>query len=221
MPANQDHAYGDSPVYPHIPAWLGLAYRLASPLHPKLQARVRVAAHWRQFLAHATIARSARLGVNAWCVNRLHDKSRIVIGERTICRGLLSVQPHDSGRIVIAPDVYIGDDTLISSAAGVEIGRYTLIAHQVNIFDNNGHPAAWEDRITDWEAHVRGEGMFRPVASAPVRIDEAGWIGLNSVILKGVSVRDRSIVAAGSAVTRNVPAQTAVAGNPAQVVKVL
>ena len=47
------------------------------------------------------------------------------------------------------------------------------------------------------------------------------WIGLNSIILKGVNIGKCSIVAAGSVVTKNVPPYTVVAGNPARVVKTL
>ena len=47
------------------------------------------------------------------------------------------------------------------------------------------------------------------------------WIGFNAVILKGVTVGENSIVAAGAVVTKSVPANVAVAGNPAVVVKEL
>ena len=56
----------------------------------------------------------------------------------------------------------------------------------------------------------------------PVRsvvIGDKAWIGFNSIVLKGVSIGERAIVAAGSVVTRDVPAATVVAGNPARVIR--
>ena len=44
------------------------------------------------------------------------------------------------------------------------------------------------------------------------------WLGTNAIVLKGVEIRDESIVAAASVVTADVPARTLVAGNPAKVV---
>jgi acetyltransferase-like isoleucine patch superfamily enzyme len=45
------------------------------------------------------------------------------------------------------------------------------------------------------------------------------WIGMNAVILKGVTIGENSVVAAGSVVTKSVPENSVVAGNPAVVVR--
>jgi acetyltransferase-like isoleucine patch superfamily enzyme len=58
-----------------------------------------------------------------------------------------------------------------------------------------------------------------PLKAAPVKICNNVWIGMNAVILKGVTVGENSVVAAGSVVTKNVEANTVVAGNPAVIVK--
>jgi len=55
--------------------------------------------------------------------------------------------------------------------------------------------------------------------TAPVKIGDNVWIGMNAVILKGVTIGDNSVVAAGAVVTKSVPANTIVAGNPAVTVK--
>jgi acetyltransferase-like isoleucine patch superfamily enzyme len=52
-----------------------------------------------------------------------------------------------------------------------------------------------------------------------VKIADNVWIGMNAVILKGVTVGENSVVAAGSVVTKSVEPNTVVAGNPAVVVK--
>jgi acetyltransferase-like isoleucine patch superfamily enzyme len=55
--------------------------------------------------------------------------------------------------------------------------------------------------------------------TAPVKIGNNVWIGMGAVILKGVTIGDNAVVAAGAIVTRSVPANTIVAGNPAAAVK--
>jgi acetyltransferase-like isoleucine patch superfamily enzyme len=55
--------------------------------------------------------------------------------------------------------------------------------------------------------------------TAPVKIGDNVWIGMNAVILKGVTIGDNSVVAAGAVVTKSIAPNTIVAGNPAVVVK--
>nr|WP_315850306.1 DapH/DapD/GlmU-related protein [Gemmata sp. SH-PL17] len=77
----------------------------------------------------------------------------------------------------------------------------------------DGHPV---------DANRRRAGDPTPPESiAPVIIGDDVWIGRGAVILKGVSIGHRAIVAAHSVVTKNVPADAIVAGNPARVVKEL
>lgn len=59
------------------------------------------------------------------------------------------------------------------------------------------------------------------VKSKPIKICDDAWIGMNCIILKGVTIGEGAIVGAGSVVTKDVPAWTVVAGNPAKVVKTL
>jgi acetyltransferase-like isoleucine patch superfamily enzyme len=58
-----------------------------------------------------------------------------------------------------------------------------------------------------------------PHVSKPIWIEQAAWIGTRSIILGGVRIGRNAVVAAGSVVTRDVPPNTVVAGNPARVVK--
>ncbi len=57
------------------------------------------------------------------------------------------------------------------------------------------------------------------VNTAPVIIEDNVWIGMNAVILKGVTIGENSVVAAGAVVSKNVPPNVVVAGNPAVIVK--
>ncbi|MBY5377327.1 hypothetical protein HFN07_28555 [Rhizobium leguminosarum] len=69
--------------------------------------------------------------------------------------------------------------------------------------------------IRDWDGHTI---VGRP-DKAPIRIGNHVWIGMRAVILKGVTIGDGAVVAAGAIVTKDVPPGAVVAGNPAKVVK--
>lgn len=66
--------------------------------------------------------------------------------------------------------------------------------------------------------YLRDKG-FVPVVLQPVRLDDHSFIGVNAVVLPGVTVGRAAVVASGAVVTADVPSFTMVAGNPAKVVK--
>lgn len=68
---------------------------------------------------------------------------------------------------------------------------------------------------------MRGGYSSNCVISSPVKLGNDVWIGANSTVLKGVEIGNRTIVAAGSVVTKSFPSDVLVAGNPAKIVKYL
>ncbi|HYR58840.1 MAG TPA: DapH/DapD/GlmU-related protein [Chthoniobacteraceae bacterium] len=210
MPVNRDHAFADGPAFGRPKR------RLVRGNGSDPEARAAEA--WKRFDAHARIAGGCLLGPNAWCVNSLGDPDRIALGAGVICRGILRVEKFGAGRIAIGANAYVGDDCLLSSSAGIEIGEHALIAHGVQIFDNDSHPLDPAARVGDY-ASVLAHGPRGAIASAPVRIGARSWIGFNAIILKGVTIGENSVVAAGSVVSRDIPANTVAAGNPAAAVK--
>jgi acetyltransferase-like isoleucine patch superfamily enzyme len=98
----------------------------------------------------------------------------------------------------------------IHAQSEVSIGADTYIASRTIIADSNGH-------VVDATRRVRGErDQPRPIA-----IGERVWIGFGVTILKGVRIGDDVVVAAGSVVTRDLPARTVCAGQPAKPVRSL
>jgi len=61
-------------------------------------------------------------------------------------------------------------------------------------------------------------GVLEPVQASPVIIEDDCFIGYHSIILMGVRVGRGSIVGAGAVVTRDVPTNSVIAGNPAKVI---
>jgi acetyltransferase-like isoleucine patch superfamily enzyme len=153
-------------------------------------------------------------------VNSSGERSRITLDAGAICRGLLRVEKFGAGAIRIRSKAYVGDDCLLSSSVGIDIGEQVLIAHGVQIFDNDSHPLESSARAGDFAA-VLTHGARGVIAAAPVRIERRAWIGFHAIILKGVTVGENSVIAAGSVVTQDIPANSVAAGNPARVIKSL
>lgn len=83
---------------------------------------------------------------------------------------------------------------------------HVMIGPRVSFF-TAGHPTDAEVRIQDLEFGL------------PIVVEDNVWIGGNSTILPGVTIGKNAIVAAGAVVTKSVPANTIVAGNPARVLR--
>ena len=108
--------------------------------------------------------------------------------------------------------LYLGDCIInsyvdIYCATRIEIGNGVLIGQHVTIRDDDGH------RIT-----YNGKKDNEPM-SKPVIIKDNVWIAINATIMKGVTIGEGSVVAAGALVTKDVPPHCLVAGVPARVIK--
>lgn len=209
-----DHAFAGGPVYP-IVSGLWAAYLAAR--HWRDARLLRDV--WRQFTASAVVGEGVRLSVRARIVN-LDGADRVVIDAGAVIRGIL--RNESGGRIEIGRSVYVGDGTIVSAAAEVVIGQATLLAHGVQVFDNDSHPIDPDERARHFRMIV---GQERPgsvkIGKAPVRIGQRCWIGMQSFVLKGVTIGDDSIIAAGSVVVSDVPKGALAGGNPARLIKSL
>lgn len=109
--------------------------------------------------------------------------------KKTCIRGSLEIQ-RENGTIDVGSNCYIGDHSRIWAAESIKIGNNVLIAHNVNIFDNDTHPTDYLERRDDADSIIfKGKRKnYSSLRSAPVVIGDDVWIGCNSVILKGVRI---------------------------------
>ena len=121
----------------------------------------------------------------------------------------------------------VGDFSLLNGALvmceeRIEIGSNCLISWNVGIADSDFHPIDPVLRRLDTLALAPFLTTRPPrpkIGTKPVIIKDNVWIGMNALILKGVTIGENAIIAGGAVVTRSVPANVVVAGNPARIVK--
>ena len=113
-------------------------------------------------------------------------------------------------RLTIGPEFGMTGGAVVC-AERVTIGARVTVGCNTVIADTDFHPLAADVRQS---APLDG-------ATAPVTIEDDVFIGMQALILKGVTLGAGCVVGAGSVVTRDVPPDTVVAGNPAQVVRSL
>lgn len=156
-----------------------------------------------------------------------HGKQRISIGNDCVL-GCSFVFESEQGRVSIGDRSFINSGTQLISRSQIEIGDDVTIAWGCCIYDHDSHSLDWRARIEDLRCLREDLRAGRdPLASKdwsvvrtkPICICDKAWIGMNAIILKGVTIGEGAVVAAGSVVTKDVSSWTVVAGNPACVVK--
>ena len=148
----------------------------------------------------------------------------IVIGDNFTCNNMFTsnsvglIQPclfniygRDS-KIIIGNNVGISGST-INATTTITIGDNTIIGSGCLITDTDSHPIVAELRNgLTWVDHVE---------KAPIVIGNSVFIGARCIILKGVTIGEGAVIGAGSVVTKDVPAHSVVAGNPAKIIRYL
>lgn len=137
------------------------------------------------------------------------------------------------GSVAIGRDVEIRSGVCIEAYAPpgqvvLRLGDRTVVGHNVRLVAVNGihvaedcgigHGVTIADTIHDWTEVMDGVPASRSsfVPGPPLRIERGAWIGNDCGLYRGITIGERAIVAPGSTVTRDVPPETMVSGNPAR-----
>ncbi len=177
------------------------------------------------FIFYNMLYRDLRIGKNIKCwgsvlISKSPDSS-VMIGDNVRIGSDLSragiaiyskfkIQAFAKSKILIGNRVALSGTSITCRTTSIEIDDGTIIAPNVIIVDSDFH-STWppENRTYDM-------GYDRDKS---VKICANVWIGMNSIILKGVTIGKNSIIAAGSVVITDIPANVIAAGNPAKVIK--
>lgn len=139
------------------------------------------------------------------------DQVRALFGELTgqaLDSGFCLIPPFytESGvHIRVGRDVFVNQNCTFYDLGGIDIGDAVMIGPNVSLI-TSGHPI---------EPSRRRDG----VVAKPIVIERNVWIAAGATVIGGVTIGENSVVAAGAVVTRDVPPDTLVAGNPARVVR--
>lgn len=137
----------------------------------------------------------------------IKKNARIKIGKILVYKhvkfDIEGLNPDKPATLKIGDFTVLGDRVEIHVAEKVIIGMRCLISWDCVIMDRNYH------------------GIDGPEVIKPVIIEDNVWIGCRAIVLPGVRIGSYSVVGAGSVVTKDVPPNTLVAGNPARIVRKL
>ena len=110
--------------------------------------------------------------------------------------------------IVLGTKVFFNFNCVVLDCAKVTIGNNVLFAPSVQIYTAT-HPISAAERRKWLES------------AKPITIGSDVWVGGGAIICPGVTIGDRSVIGAGSVVTRDIPSDVIAAGNPARVIREL
>lgn len=154
-------------------------------------------------------------------------EGRLRVGRRSVLGCTITLE-RNVGSVVIGDNTFVGASRIIC-AEHITVGSDVLISWGCTIVDHDSHSLLWSDRaqdVTRWREGLGG-GLadaaalkdWQRVPMAPVQILDKAWLGFNVIVLKGITIGEGAVVAAGSVVTKDVPDWTVAAGNPARVLR--
>lgn len=114
----------------------------------------------------------------------------------------------ENGKILIGNHVGISNCAIVALKE-IAIEEDVMIGGNCKIYDHDFHSLNLAERLSVPDVGVK---------SAPIRIKRGAFIGAHSIILKGVTIGEESIIGAGSVVTKNVPDGEIWGGNPAKLI---
>ena len=190
---------------------LNLSTTLRIKLYPRIN-RMILKTHGVEFGKNLQIP-----GKVSWVIRG----SRITIGDNFYLYSGNGVNPIASN---LQADVYVEPGATLTIGNNVGMSSTRLWIHESARIGNNVKIGGCV-LITDTDAHpmdyVARRSSNDGTKSAPVVIEDDVWVGAHCIILKGVTIGARSIIGAGSVVTKSIPTDCVAAGNPCKVIKLL
>jgi len=196
-----------------------ILYKSFSKLHRTLTGKIR-----SRSLQFYLKSRNVDLGDGCKFIGNaiisIHRNSTVRFGKEFICRSG-DMEAIDPGRTKIVVNegavIKFGDYSGISNTTiycynNIEIGNHVNIGANCLIMDSNFHSTDWRQRL-DRKVDVKN------AKTAPVKIGDCSFIGARSIITKGVTIGQHSMVSAGSVVVRDIPDDEMWGGNPAVFIK--
>jgi maltose O-acetyltransferase len=154
-----------------------------------------------RYLPSSGASRASRWARGAACRWIFRSAGRNINIERNAYFG-------SGSKLSIGHNSGLGLSAWLSTRGGLTIGDDVMIGPEVMIFTTN-------HRMDRLDVPMREQGAY----DEPVVIGDDVWIGARAILLPGIRVGSGAVIAAGSVVTRDVPAGAIVGGNPARVIR--
>jgi acetyltransferase-like isoleucine patch superfamily enzyme len=136
--------------------------------------------------------------------------AQLKCGSKIVCA--LGVKIYPAKHITIGRSVFLGRGVTISTSnsgnSPITIGNDVMFAQDVMIIGGN-------HAVADITVPIRMQGEGKQGA---IIIGNDVWVGARAIVLTGVTIGDGAVIGAGAIVTRSIPANAIVVGNPARVV---
>lgn len=125
------------------------------------------------------------------------------------------------GRVTIGPGVRVimGKDSNLSIGDNTIISANSMIICKEKIEIGNNCAISWDVMIMDTDFHHMVADGVKNHNFRPVKIGNKVWVGTGVKILKGVTIGDNVVIAAGAIVTKDIPSNVTVGGSPARIIK--
>jgi acetyltransferase-like isoleucine patch superfamily enzyme len=142
------------------------------------------------------------------------SKQKLIFGDNVTIGKFALIRPTNQYGGIVGEGLRMGSNSNIGAygyigcSGFIEIGNNVMISPRVSLFAENHN-------FADTNVPMKEQGVTRQ----HIKIEDDCWIAANSIVLAGVTIGRGAIIAAGSVVTKDVPAYAIVAGNPAKIIK--
>lgn len=158
--------------------------------------------------------------LNIIIYNSKNGFTNIEIGDDCYISGNIGIYSQ-TAKIVIGDGVFIGPNTTLFCYDNIVFQNDIMVSSGCTFIDTNAHSlnsAERKDDVRDWIKGPENKN-WSVVKCAPILIEDKTWIGFNSIITKGVTLKEGTIIACGSVVQKSTERYSIYGGNPATFIK--
>lgn len=134
-------------------------------------------------------------------VAQISETAKLQFGKNLDFRNYINIWVGKKAELRIGDRFFLNNYCSINCLKFVEIGENTIFGEGVKVYDHN-------------HAYSHGNGELKvnrkEFTYGPVKIGKNCWLGSNTVVLKGVSIGDNSIIGAGCVIHKDVPANSVI-----------
>jgi len=159
--------------------------------------------------AQVRLRKARRLPLSVRLVGRalVTGRGALVFGKGAVVRGTVTPVEfvvREGARLTVGDGTFINYGTTITAYERVVIGRGCHIGHYCSISDNDEHTVG---------------DLLKVPPSQPVVLEDRVWLGMRTIVLKGVHIGHDAVIGAGSVVVSDIPPRSIAVGSPARVIR--